>query len=952
MSTDPMLDRLPPHNKEAERGVIGGVLRDPDTLPTVQQIIRTDNFYFDAHQKIFQAIVDLSQEGQPTDLVLLYERLRKNKQLEDVGGKEYLVELWESVPTGANAEYHARLVRDAAMVRSLIHTGNEILRDAYDRTQSAEELVAQAERKIMQIAEAGMIGETKTLTEAIQDAFTRLDARIGKDPGDLSISGIPTGYADLDNITAGLQSSELIIIAARPSIGKCLTADTEIVLADGSVATIGELYRRRHARLLTLGDDWKLRLTEPSAYVDDGLKPVYRLRTRLGRVVETTASHPFRTYRGWRPLAELKPGDRIAVPRRLSMFGDRPIRECEVKLLAYLIGDGGLTDTTPEFTNSNPRLREEFAAAVAEFGGLSVRTDDGRGIRTPSVLVSSDPAFLCRGRAVFGTRLAGHLARRGAARRLALTVGVTPATVTNWVQGKTAPDEPTFAKVCSALSVEPDALAPNGIAAVRRNSKNPLTAWLERLGLWGMPARKKFVPDAVFTLPRGQLALFLNRLFATDGWASVLATGQTQLGYTTVSERLARQVQHLLLRFGIIARLRARSVKYRGTRRPAWQLDVTDSRSVRTFLDEIGIFGKEDATRRVAARLGRKRDKTNRDLIPVDCWDDLEAAKGSASWAELAERAGLPRATKLHVRTRALSRGRLAQLAAAVGSEPLARLAGSDVYWDEVVSIEPAGEKQVYDLTIPGTHNFVANDVCVHNTAFALNIVRNIITEERLPVLFVSLEQSRIELAERLLCCQARVDSHKVRTGRLGSEDIQKLMDAGDVLRKARLYIDDTPSRSMLQIGATARRLMKKEEKHGGLRLVVIDYLQLIEPENRRDPRQEQVAQISRRLKFLARELNIPVIALAQVNRSSEDRQDHKPRLADLRESGSIEQDADTCLMLHRPGKFDGTQEDNVLEVIVAKQRNGPTGEITLTYLKQFMRYENYIADAAFGGEI
>ena len=152
----------------------------------------------------------------------------------------------------------------------------------------------------------------------------------------------------------------------------------------------------------------------------------------------------------------------------------------------------------------------------------------------------------------------------------------------------------------------------------------------------------------------------------------------------------------------------------------------------------------------------------------------------------------------------------------------------------------------------------------------------------------------------------------------------------------------------MLRIAANARRLKLKH----GIRLVAIDYLQLIEPENRKDPRQEQVAQISRRLKFLARELDIPVIALAQVNRGSEDRQDHTPRLSDLRESGSIEQDADTCLLLHRPARFDKSQEDNVLEVHVAKQRNGPTGEVTLTYLKQFMRYENYAADVGPGGVI
>ncbi len=137
--SDPLTDRLPPQNRDAERGVLGGILRDPDTLPTVQQIIVADNFYFDAHQKIYTALCDLSNESQPLDLVLLYDKLRKNKQLEDVGGKEYLVELWEAVPTGANAEYHAKLVRDTAMVRGLIHASNEILRDAYDRTQSADE---------------------------------------------------------------------------------------------------------------------------------------------------------------------------------------------------------------------------------------------------------------------------------------------------------------------------------------------------------------------------------------------------------------------------------------------------------------------------------------------------------------------------------------------------------------------------------------------------------------------------------------------------------------------------------------------------------------------------------------------------------------------------------------------------------------------------------------------
>jgi replicative DNA helicase len=238
----------------------------------------------------------------------------------------------------------------------------------------------------------------------------------------------------------------------------------------------------------------------------------------------------------------------------------------------------------------------------------------------------------------------------------------------------------------------------------------------------------------------------------------------------------------------------------------------------------------------------------------------------------------------------------------------------------------------------------------VGKTSMALCIARNVITGEDgryngQPVFFVSLEQSRTELAERLICCQSRVDSHKLRKGHLGSDDFNKITEAGEMLSRAPLFIDDTPGQGMLRIAANARRLKSKHD----IKLVIIDYLQLIEPDNKRDNRQEQVASISRRLKFLARELKIPVIALAQLNRSTEDRQDHKPRLSDLRESGSIEQDADTVMLLHRPDYYEPGQQEGVVEVIIGKQRNGPTGEVTLTYIKQFMRFENFAVEAPFG---
>ena len=252
------------------------------------------------------------------------------------------------------------------------------------------------------------------------------------------------------------------------------------------------------------------------------------------------------------------------------------------------------------------------------------------------------------------------------------------------------------------------------------------------------------------------------------------------------------------------------------------------------------------------------------------------------------------------------------------------------------------------DALTSGFHNnelvILAARPSVGKTAFVLNIIRHAILDSRAGVLFCSLEQSRTEIAERLMCAHARVDSHKLRKGALSSEEMNQLVQAGGELGQAPLFIDDAPTQSMLRIAANARRLKKRY----GIRMVVIDYLQLIEPESRRDPRQEQVAQISRRLKALARELQLPVIALAQVNRSSEDRQDHRPRLSDLREAGSIEQDADTVMLLHRPDKYESQESEGLLEVLIAKQRNGPVGNIDLTYIKQYMRFENLAVGTPF----
>src|SRR5918995_1651997 len=202
---------------------------------------------------------------------------------------------------------------------------------------------------------------------------------------------------------------------------------------------------------------------------------------------------------------------------------------------------------------------------------------------------------------------------------------------------------------------------------------------------------------------------------------------------------------------------------------------------------------------------------------------------------------------------------------------------------------------------------------------------------------------SALELGDRLLCSRARVYSHRLRNGQLGTEESRRLIQTAADVSRAPLFIDDSPSRNMTEIAATARRLKRQED----LACIVIDYLQLIEPDNSRDPRQEQVARISRRLKGLARELNVPVLCLAQLNRQVEATRDNKPQLSHLRESGAIEQDADVVMFVHREEFYQSNQEDRdavkgQAEILIRKQRNGPTGDIKLTWLHEFTRFENY----------
>ena len=249
-----------------------------------------------------------------------------------------------------------------------------------------------------------------------------------------------------------------------------------------------------------------------------------------------------------------------------------------------------------------------------------------------------------------------------------------------------------------------------------------------------------------------------------------------------------------------------------------------------------------------------------------------------------------------------------------------------------------AGFYDLDDITCglqPSELIIVAARPSMGKTSLVLNVVEHVGVVEKKPVVIFSLEMSAQQVAQNMLCSHARIDAHKLRMGFLDDKQWSDLSYGLGSLSEAPIFIDDTPGLTVLEIRAKARRLKAQYD----IQLVAVDYLQLMES-SREENRQQEISVISRRLKSLARELKIPVIAVSQLNRSVESREGHRPRMSDLRESGSIEQDADVIVLLHRDNYYD-PDKDNTAELIIAKQRNGPTGVVKLTFLSHFMRFES-----------
>jgi len=433
---------------------------------------------------------------------------------------------------------------------------------------------------------------------------------------------------------------------ARYGFNKCLPGDVEVLdAATGRLVKVEDLYTGADRINVTLACDinsLKLRPGTVSAVMNNGVKPVYRLTTALGRTIEATANHPFYTFDGWRLLGELHSGDQIAVPRFIPVEGQQSWADHEMIALGHLLAEGNLCHPhSVYFYSQADEQVDDYVRAAEQFDNTEC------------------------------------------------SVAVHKSTFS------------VYAK------------------RVERSREAGIVQWSQHIGIWGKSAHTKSIPDEVFTLTNRHIGLMISRMWEGDGHINAK---DRSLFYATASERLARQLQHLFLRFGILSRLRKVNFPYKEGR-VGYQLFITGNANLAAFQTHIACHFVSTRRREQIAGLILEYPVSSgtKDVIPVGVKSLVRDAKARTgiTWNALRESCGVAQREFYPVgsATKAgFTRETMKRLAEFFADDQLHRYAQSDVYWDKIVSIEYIGEKQTYDLEVPGLHNFIANDILVHNS--------------------------------------------------------------------------------------------------------------------------------------------------------------------------------------------------------------------------------------------
>ena len=783
--------RVPPHNLDAERSVLGGILLDSQAFAEVVEGVRSEEFYRDAHRKVFEAMAALFGKGQPIDRITVKDELTAMGAFEAVGGDEFIDLLDKIVPTAANLSYYAKIVHEKALSRRLIEAASAIAQLGYEQHGDVGEFADECERRIFAVTEQRTAVSFVHVKPIIAQTFKNLEELYERQE---EITGIPTGFADLDRLTSGFQPGDLVILAARPSMGKAQPLDAPVLTPAGFVPM-----GRIEAGTRVIGSDGKPHRV--LAVFPQGKKPVFRVRFSDGAVVECCDEHLWSTAT---PSESREGGASVKALSEIRRTLRRADQPDQLNHRVPVVAPVELE------AREDPLLLAPYLLGLF-LGGAGFHPRDAR--REDEALSSAEAEVV----SVDG--LAVHVARRdGPAARFSATRLV-----------------------------------------------------LEHYGLYGLASTQTFIPEEYLHASLPDRLDLLRGLLDADG--EVVASGGRAVELACGSPRLADGVCWLARSLG-------------------------------------GIATRADGSP-VRIRLWFPNG-----IVPVS------SKKHLSRWT-----------------------------AAADG------FAGR-----YVESVEPAGSKACQCILIDSDdHLYVTSDfVLTHNTACCLNIATHVgcraqFQKKRCGVGIFSLEMPKEQLVMRMLSSEARVDSQRIRTGKLIESDWAKLAHAAGVLADANIHIDDTPAISALELRAKCRRLFSKyEDTDQPIRLIVVDYLQLMRGNERIENREQQIAEISRSLKALAKELRVPVLALSQLNRSLEKRPDKRPLMSDLRESGSLEQDSDTILFIFREEVYEKDKEDvkGVAEIIIGKQRNGPIGTANLAFIHEHTRFENLAREyTPSGGE-
>ena len=851
--------RQPPHDMAAEQSVLGGMLLSKDAIADVVEVLRPGDFYRPAHQAVYDTILDLYGRGEPADPVTVAAGLDRRGELKRIGGAPYLVTLTQTVPTAANAGYYAEIVAEKAILRRLVEAGTRIVQYGYAGAdgQDIAEVVDRAQAEVYEVTERRTTEDFLPLEELLQPTMDEIDSIASR--GGISL-GVPTGFTELDELTNGLHPGQMIIVAARPGVGKALALDTPLPTPTGWT-TMGEVRvgdelldaQGRPTRVLAATEVltdrpcYEVEFSDGTVIVADE-KHQWLTETRVsGRSAQEAASgrnrhRKQRTCAAVRTTADIANTLRCDTPdRRLnhSVTNTQPLRLPARDLLIppYTLGawlaDGDGTSATAHITSADP----EIIARIETEGIVAVPSRDTH-LRYQLQLPADAPTD-SRECVVCGRDFIAYTSE-------VRTCGGS-------CDGKARPySAPVTAPTCprcggSSIGVRP--------CQVCRNSVGSVQARLRTIGVLD----NKHIPIDYLRSSEAQRRALLAGLLDTDG--TVTHGGSVQ--FCVTSESLFHDVRELAVGLGYHCSVSSKRV---GGRTEASSIAYT-----LTFSTDDEVFGlyrkallhKERHASRSTARSGSRYivDVRRISSLPVRC-----------------------------------------------------------VEVDNTDHLYLAGRSMVP----------------THNSTLGMDFMRSCSIKHGLASVIFSLEMSRTEIVMRLLSAEAKIKLGDMRSGRMSDDDWTKLARRMSEISEAPLFVDDSPNLTMMEIRAKARRLKQRHD----LKLVVVDYLQLMTSGKKVESRQQEVSDFSRNLKLLAKELEVPVIAISQLNRGPEQRTDKRPMVSDLRESGSLEQDADMVILLHRPDAFERDDpRGGEADLIVGKHRNGPTATITVAHQLHLSRF-------------